>query len=56
MPEHSVVSDGQLVVRSNNEGVPFVLADPNAAVSRDIARVAAELMGAARMPVGAGQQ
>jgi hypothetical protein len=44
------------VVRSNNEGVPFVLADPNAAVSRDIARVATELMGAARMPVGAGQQ
>ena len=31
VPEHRVVSDGQLVVRSNNEGVPFVLADPNAA-------------------------
>jgi pilus assembly protein CpaE len=56
VPEHRVVSDGQLVVRSNNEGVPFVLADPNAAVSQDIARVASELMGAARMPVGAGRQ
>ena len=56
VPEHRVVSDGQLVVRSNNEGVPFVLADPNAAVSQDISRVAAELMGAARMPVGAGRQ
>jgi pilus assembly protein CpaE len=56
VPEHSVVSDGQLVVRSNNEGVPFVLADPNAAVSQDIARVATELMGAARMAVGAGRQ
>jgi pilus assembly protein CpaE len=56
VPEHSVVSDGQLVVRSNNEGVPFVLADPTAAVSQDIARVAAELMGAARTAVGAGRQ
>src|SRR5215207_356135 len=42
VPEHSVVSDGQLVVRSNNEGVPFVLADPSAAVSQDMARTAAE--------------
>jgi pilus assembly protein CpaE len=56
VPEHSVVSDGHLVVRSNNEGVPFVLADPNAAVSQDIARVATELMGAARTAVGAGRQ
>jgi pilus assembly protein CpaE len=56
VPEHRVVSDGHLVVRSNNEGVPFVLADPNAAVSQDIARVASELMGAARMPVGAGRR
>jgi septum formation inhibitor-activating ATPase MinD len=56
VPEHSVVSDGQLVVRSNNEGVPFVLADPDAAVSRDITQVATELMGAARMTVGAGRQ
>ena len=29
VPEHRVVSDGQLVVRSNNEGVPFVLANPS---------------------------
>ena len=36
VPEHRVVSDGQLVVRSNNEGVPFVLADPSAPVSQDI--------------------
>lgn len=45
IPEHRVVSDGHLVVRSNNEGVPFVLADPAAAVSQDIARVASELLG-----------
>ena len=55
VPEHRVVSDGPLVVRSNNEGVPFVLANPDAPVSRDIARVASELLGVARLPVGAGR-
>ena len=56
VPEHRVVSDGQLVVRSNNEGVPFVLADASAPVSQDIGRVAATLVGAARVPVAAGQR
>lgn len=56
IPEHRVVSDGQLVVRSNNEGVPFVLADPSAAVSQDIARIASELLGAARVPAAAGRR
>ena len=36
IPEHRVVSDGILVVQSNNEGVPFVLANPGAPVSQDI--------------------
>jgi pilus assembly protein CpaE len=45
VPEHRVVSDGQLVVRSNNDGVPFVLADPAAAVSQDLVRIASELLG-----------
>ena len=43
-------------MQSNNEGVPFVLADASAQVSRDIGRVAAELLGAGRVPVGAGQR
>jgi pilus assembly protein CpaE len=55
VPEHRVVSDGQLVVRSNNEGVPFVLADGSAQVSQDIVRVAGELLGA-RVPVAAGRR
>ncbi len=55
VPEHSVVSGGQLVTRSNNEGVPFVLAEPSAEVSRDVARVASDLMDA-RVPVGAGRR
>ncbi len=46
VPEHSVVSDGLLVVESNNEGVPFILANPTARISQDIARVAAELLEA----------
>jgi pilus assembly protein CpaE len=55
IPEHRVVSDGQLVVRSNNEGVPFVLANPTAPISQDIARVASELLDGARVPVAAGR-
>lgn len=44
-PEHSVSSGGQLVVRTNNEGIPFVLADPAAQVSQDVFRTAGELVG-----------
>ena len=44
-PEHSVSSGGALVVRTNNEGIPFVLADPSAQISQDIFRTAAELIG-----------
>ena len=32
------MSDGRLVVQSNNEGVPFVLANPDAPISQDIVR------------------
>ena len=46
VPEHQVMSDGRLVVQSNNEGVPFVLASPTAQVSMDILRVALEILGA----------
>jgi pilus assembly protein CpaE len=53
IPEHSVVSDGLLVVQSNNEGVPFVLANPSAPISQDLTRVATEVMSVARTPVGA---
>ena len=52
VPEHSVVSDGILVVQSNNEGVPFVLANPNAAISKDVMRLATELFES-RTPVAA---
>jgi pilus assembly protein CpaE len=56
VPEHRVVSDGLLVVTSNNEGVPFVLANPAAPISQDVLRVAGEILaasGIARAPVGA---
>lgn len=51
-PDHAIVSDGKLVVQSNNEGVPFVLASPDAQISRDVATVAASLLEAAA-PVAA---
>jgi pilus assembly protein CpaE len=48
-PEFDVVSDGRLVVQANNEGMAFVVASPDAAISRDIRRIAATLLG---QPVG----
>ncbi len=42
-PEFEVVSDGRLVVEANNQGIPFVLADPTARVSQDVARMAQAL-------------
>jgi pilus assembly protein CpaE len=53
-PENAIVSDGRLVVQANNEGVPFVLAAPDAEISRDVVRLAADLLGA-RIPVGAAR-
>jgi len=35
-----------LFVQSNNEGVPFVIANPAAQISQDLARVASELLAA----------
>jgi pilus assembly protein CpaE len=54
-PEHHVSSGGALVVRANNEGIPFVLADPSAEISQDVARTAAELLGK-RAPAAAGRR
>lgn len=44
-PEHFVNSGGALVVNANNEGIPFVLADPSAVISQDVVRTATELVG-----------
>src|SRR6185369_15562663 len=58
VPEHRVVSDGMLVVQSNNEGVPFVLANPNAPISLDLQRTAADLLAANGIirPAAAGRR
>ena len=58
VPEHRVVSDGMLVVQSNNEGVPFVLANPVAPISQDLQRVAADLLAANGIvrPAAAGRR
>jgi hypothetical protein len=55
VPEHRVVSDGRLVVQSNNEGVPFVLAEPGAQISQDIGRLANELLGQGALAAAAGR-
>jgi pilus assembly protein CpaE len=55
VPEHQVRSDGRLVVQSNNAGMPFVLADPGAAISQDIVDLAAGLVGLDR-PAGASRR
>jgi pilus assembly protein CpaE len=44
-PDFEVVSDGRLVVQANNEGMPFVVSSPDAAVSRDVQRAAQIIMG-----------
>lgn len=44
-PEYRTISDGRLVVESNNQGVPFVLANPAAPISQDLARIVADLVG-----------
>ncbi len=55
VPEHRVISDDRLVVKSNNEGVPFVLAEPAAPISQDIARIAVEILNAGRVAALAGR-
>jgi pilus assembly protein CpaE len=55
VPEHRVVSDGRLVVQSNNEGVPFVLANPAAEISQDLAKMAVEILDAGRVAALAGR-
>jgi len=46
--DHGVGSDGKLVIAANNEGVPFVLANPDAPVSLGIRAMADSI--AARLP------
>jgi pilus assembly protein CpaE len=54
-PDFSVVSDGRLVVESNNQGVPFVLAAPDARISADLVKIATELAAAPRAAAPAGR-
>jgi pilus assembly protein CpaE len=56
VPEHRVISDGRLVVQANNEGVPFVLAEPSAQISQDMARVAGALIGSTPVAATAGRR
>ena len=56
-PEFKIRSEGQVVGPSSNQGAPFVTADPDAGVSKDVVEVARQLLGAgaaSRKPVLAG--
>jgi pilus assembly protein CpaE len=55
-PDFGVVSDGKMVVQSNNEGVPFVLTAPDAQVSRDLDAMAQALLVDGRVPATAGRR
>ncbi len=46
-PEYRIRSEGQVVGPSSNQGAPFVTAEPNAGVSKDVIEVARSLLGAA---------
>lgn len=48
-----VVSDGRLTTASLNEGVPFVMTNPDAPISKDVMRLASALVGA---PLGAVEE
>ncbi len=53
VPEHQVRSDGAVIAAANNQGIPFVLANPEAGATQDVDRIVAALLGA-RAPVAAG--
>ena len=56
-PEFEIVSDGRLVVESNNQGIPFVLADPAARITYDLTRMAKALTApSAKMLAAAGRR
>ncbi len=43
-PDFGIISDGRLVVASNNDGVPFVLTSPDSQVSKDVDAIASALL------------
>ena len=53
--DHHVVSDGRLVLEANNRAQPFVVAAPDAQISKDLVRVAQALTGA-MAPAVAGRK
>jgi len=52
-PDFAVVSDGQLVLAANNRGEAFVLSQPAAQISRDVAQVATSVGNPTGVPAAA---
>jgi pilus assembly protein CpaE len=53
-PEFKIRSEGQIVGPASNQGAPFVTAEPNAGVSRDMIEVARYIVGGISNPSGVG--
>lgn len=43
-PEFHLESDGRLVVDANDQGVPFVLVEPEARISKEMSQIAISLL------------
>jgi pilus assembly protein CpaE len=52
-PEYRIRSEGPIVGAASNQGAPFVTAEPNAGVSRDLIEVARQMFGASLARGGA---
>ncbi len=52
-PEFHLMSDGRLVVEANNQGVPFVLVEPEARISKEMPQIAVSLLQAQTVAVAA---
>jgi pilus assembly protein CpaE len=55
-PEYKIRSEGAIVGPASNQGAPFVTAEPNAGVSRDVIEVARQLVGVTGASAGAGSR
>lgn len=53
-PEFKIRSEGPVVGPASNQGAPFVTAEPNAGVSRDMLEVARYIVGGVSNPSGVG--
>ncbi len=54
--DHTIVSDGRVVVYALNRGVPFVLSNRESQVSQDVLRLATSIVGSRERPEEVGRK